>query len=97
MCGGGDEPAPPRRAGPHHKEGSMQMIKKRLAFPLFSLMMAAALGFGAKQAVASPASACGPGAHTTCSSQAACTNYCTLRFGYDDSHLCISGCCYCAE
>lgn len=75
----------------------MQELKKRLAIPLFALAVAAALGFGARQAAAAPASACGLGAHTTCSSQAACTAYCTERFGYEDSHICHNGCCYCAE
>lgn len=75
----------------------MQTMKKRLPFPLFSLLVAAALGFGARQAAAAPSSSCFPGAHTTCSSQQACTDYCTQRFGYSDSHICDNGCCFCAE
>ncbi len=75
----------------------MRTIHKKLQFPLFTLLVAAALGFGARQAVAAPASGCGLGAHTTCSSQTACENYCTPRFGNPGQHICSNGCCYCAE
>ena len=74
----------------------MQKLTKRLAFPVFSLALVAALGFGARQAVAAPTGECGQGGQTTCSSQATCTAYCYRLTGYEDSHVCHNGCCYCA-
>lgn len=75
----------------------MRTIRKRLQVPLFSLLVAVALGFGARQAAATPAKACGPGAHTTCSSKSACEAFCTPLFGNPGQHICDNGCCFCAE
>jgi hypothetical protein len=61
---------------------------------LFGLGVAAALGFGATQALAAPPPPCPLTSFGSCSTQANCERTCE-RAGYPVGRGCDGGCCYC--
>lgn len=61
---------------------------------LFAAAVAAALGFGASQALAAPPRPCPLTAFGSCSNQANCERTCE-RAGYPVGQGCVNGCCYC--
>lgn len=66
---------------------------RRVRNVLFAAGVAAALGFGASQAVASPPP-CPLTSFGSCSNQANCERTCE-RAGYPVGRGCVEGCCYC--
>ncbi len=70
---------------------------KRVTGALFGLATAAALGFGATQAVAAsqPNPPCPPQAQFTCTSQGDCEGLCRKYYGVEDGPQCNGGCCFC--
>jgi len=76
----------------------MARVAHRTAGWLFGVLVAASLGFGATQALATTASACYDNGSTmmgACSTSLQCTDRCRVVWGPEGDGQCRSGCCFC--